>query len=736
MPPSVVHLVVTDNFAGVERYVATTARELAERGSDVVVVGANARQMQAMLGAGVRWLPGSTMGEALRSLARIGRRDICHAHMTLAEATAIVGRPFHRAPIVSTRHFAAPRGSMGVSRLLRPLISAGVTREIATSEFTARSIERAPDAVLRSGVPAASELWRADNRTVLVLQRLEPEKDPRTVLEAWRLARLWEEGWRLRIVGSGSLRAGLERQVSELGLPAVSFAGWVPDVRAELAGAGMMLAPAPAEALGLSVLEAMAAGVPVVAAAGGGHLETVGRVHEARIFPPADAHAAAEAMHSLLPDAERERLSRAGRVTVESEFSVAVHVDRLLEEYAAALGPRQRRAFPATALAELVVCSLEPWDEVWRRNQFFVHNLLERNPDLRVLFVEPPADPAFDLARRRRPRPPRLRLVGYGGRLHVLRPLKPMPRALGKGADAALRGQVQLAARLLGFTQPTLWINDVTYAPMIDSMNWPSVYDVTDDWLAAPFAPRELDRLERLERLALASADIVTVCSQALAASRGSARRVTLIPNAVDAEHFRRPRPRPRDLPAGRSAVYVGTLHESRLDVELVLELARSLPSLALALVGPNSLADHTRRRLATEPNIHVLGARAYEDVPAYLQHADVIVVPHVVNEFTQSLDPIKAYECLAIATPTVATPVAGFEQLRGQLTVAPADIFVHAVEQALAGRGARPSGTPPSWRERTLEFERALLQAATGDPYLNAARSLGVAEAAAATRP
>ena len=722
MAPSVVHLVVTDNFAGVERYVATTARELAARGSDVVVVGASGEHMRIAVGDGVRWLPGSTMGEALRSLARIGTREICHVHMTIAETTALVGRPLHRAPIVSTRHFAAPRGSMPFSRLVRPLIAASLAREIAASEFTAESIERRPDAVLHSGVPVAPEVWRPENRTVLVLQRLEPEKDPGTALEAWRLARLWEEGWRLRIVGGGSLRHALERRVSDEGLPAVSFTGWLPDVREELAAAGMMLAPAPAEALGLSVLEAMMAGVPVVAAASGGHLETAVRVQDSYSFPPGNAHAAAEALQSLVLDTERERISRAGRRLVESNFSVAAHVDRLLDEYAAARGPRRRRASaPPDTLAELVVCSLEPWDEVWRRNQFFVHGLLERNAALRVLFVEPPADPAFDLARRRTPRPPRLRVIGYDGRLHALRPLKPMPRALGEGADAALRGQVRLAARLLRLTRPTLWINDVTYAPLIESTDWPSVYDVTDDWLAAPFPRRELDRLERLERLALMSAGEVTVCSRMLAESRGATRRVTLIPNAVDADHFRRPRPRPNDLPTGRSAVYVGTLHESRFDVELVLELARSLPSLGLVFVGPDSLSDDTRRRLATEPNIKLLGARPYEDVPAYLQHADVIVVPHLVNEFTRSLDPIKAYECLAVATPTVATPVAGFEQLRGHVTVAPAETFVHAVETTLAGRSAEPSVAPPSWHERIVEFERALVEASVGDPYATA---------------
>ena len=53
---------------------------------------------------------------------------------------------------------------------------------------------------------------------------------------------------------------------------------------------------------------------------------------------------------------------------------------------------------------DLVVASLEAWDGVWRRNQHLVSRLLRDDPELRVLFVEPPADPIHDARRRSRPR--------------------------------------------------------------------------------------------------------------------------------------------------------------------------------------------------------------------------------------------------------------------------------------------------------------------------------------------
>ena len=366
-------------------------------------------------------------------------------------------------------------------------------------------------------------------------------------------------------------------------------------------------------------------------------------------------------------------------------------------------------------LRELVVCSLEPWDDVWRRNQFFVDALRKRNPLLRILFVEPPADVLFDLSCRRAPTPPRLRKMSRDGRLVVFRPLKPLPRKVGRLSDDLLLRQVRLAARLMGFRQPILWINDVTYAPLIAQAGWPSLYDVTDDWLLAPASPRERERLRHLDALALVGADEVVVCSPALATSRGANRQVTLVPNGVDAEHFRRPRPRPADLPAAPTAVYLGTLHDARIDVELVVELANAMPRLSLVFVGPMSLDAGSHALLDALPNVSLLGPRPYRDAPAYLQHADVVIVPHRVSAFSDTLDPIKAYECLAIDRPTVATPVAGFREHDGALSIASRDGFTARVETVLRQpRSALRREKPVGWGERAAAFETALGRAAT----------------------
>jgi glycosyltransferase involved in cell wall biosynthesis len=342
--PSVVHVITTGNFAGAERYVCDAAGETAARGWDVTVVGGDAERVPATLGRRVRWLPGATPVESLRSLARLGRQDVCHAHMTIAEAVVVAARPVHRAPIVSTRHFAAPRGSSRAGRLLARWISARLARQIAVSDFVASHIERPPDAVIKNGVPSSPCLWRDSSRVVLVLQRLEAEKDTLTALGAWRASRLAEEGWSMRVVGEGSERANLEAWTESERVSGVAFTGWISDVADELAGAGVLLAPAPAEPFGLGVLEAMAAGVPAVACAAGGHLETVGLLQDPPLFPPGDADAAAAALRSLLPVEARVAASNAGRRLVSERFTLARHVDCLLTQYEAALRSASGRA--------------------------------------------------------------------------------------------------------------------------------------------------------------------------------------------------------------------------------------------------------------------------------------------------------------------------------------------------------------------------------------------------------
>jgi len=367
-----------------------------------------------------------------------------------------------------------------------------------------------------------------------------------------------------------------------------------------------------------------------------------------------------------------------------------------------------------------VVClSLEPWDEVWRRNQHMATEMLRLRQSLRLLFVGNPVDITWSLRTGHLPELGPLRAVGDSGRLWTMTPHKWLPRSVWPRGDGSLFRQVVRASRRLGFDHPVLWINDSTYAPLVARTGWPSVYDVTDDWLLAHGAPRELERQRRNDARLLVDASEVVVCSPALAQTRGRDRVAHLIPNGVDLEALRAGTGRPDDLPTGRIVLYQGSLSAGRLDIELCLTLARALAGRAtLVFVGPSSLPGDIDQALVDAGAV-LLGRRPYTAMPAYLQHADVQVVPHQATPFIESLDPLKAREFLAVGRPAVATPVAGFRDLDPPIAVADRHSFVDAV-LAVLDRPPMPPGPgpvtrePETWAVQAAKF-LAVVDAATG---------------------
>jgi glycosyltransferase involved in cell wall biosynthesis len=181
-------------------------------------------------------------------------------------------------------------------------------------------------------VPRDESSYDVDARTVVIVQRLETEKDTRTALLAWQASGLAAAGWALVVLGDGSERESLETLAS--GDASVRFVGHVPDVSSYLRSAGMLLATAPGEPFGLAVVEAMAAGVPVVASRSGGHLETAGAVPGAAMFGVGDVDEAARCLADLASDpVRRKELSDAGREVQRREFSLDRQVGELEEIY-------------------------------------------------------------------------------------------------------------------------------------------------------------------------------------------------------------------------------------------------------------------------------------------------------------------------------------------------------------------------------------------------------------------
>jgi glycosyltransferase involved in cell wall biosynthesis len=213
-----------------------------------------------------------------------------------------------------------------------------------------------------------------------------------------------------------------------------------------------------------------------------------------------------------------------------------------------------------------------------------------------------------------------------------------------------------------------------------------SVYRMCDDTAAFPDTPRSFPEIERE---VLQRADLVLATARTLEerARAQGARRVLYLPNACEPERFSGgSRPDPLLEALGRPlAIYAGAI-EHWFDRELLADTARRLPGWRFALVGPERGAPGP---LAGVRNIHRLGPRPYDDLPACFAAADAGIVPFRLTPMTHAIHPIKVYEYLAAGLPVVATPMRETAALRAPIALASdAAGFAAALETARAAAG------------------------------------------------
>ena len=186
-----------------------------------------------------------------------------------------------------------------------------------------------------------------------------------------------------------------------------------------------------------------------------------------------------------------------------------------------------------------------------------------------------------------------------------------------------------------------------------------TVYDCMDELSQFKFAPPELISRER--RL-LYNCDVVFAGGRKMAENKTRFNANTHFYGCgVDVNHFGKARvaatPIPDDI-AGLSGPilgYFGVVDE-RLDYELIAQLADARPDWNVVMVGPT--AKVSPEDLPQRDNLHWLGGRPYEQLPAYTRAFDVCLMPFALNEATEYINPTKALEYMATATPIVSTAV------------------------------------------------------------------------------
>ena len=274
---------------------------------------------------------------------------------------------------------------------------------------------------------------------------------------------------------------------------------------------------------------------------------------------------------------------------------------------------------------------------------------------------------------------------------------------------AVVGHQVRRAAKQRGLEAPVLWTSLPSALPLVGTLGERAVvYYCGDDFGA--LAGVDHEPVLQMEHELVERADLIVAASEALAA-RFPANRTLLLPHGADIEMFQDPAPRPFDLPAcGKIAGFYGSISDW-IDVDLLATVAGQLADWTFVMIG-DVRTDVTK--LLGLPNVRLLGPRAHADLPAYVQHWTVSLLPFRDCPQIHACNPLKLREYMAAGTPVVSTPFPALAPFRDLVHVgASPESFATAIGGAAQDwrrnlqRKAIVAGD--SWEARAATLDDAL---------------------------
>ncbi len=286
-----------------------------------------------------------------------------------------------------------------------------------------------------------------------------------------------------------------------------------------------------------------------------------------------------------------------------------------------------------------------------------------------------------------------------------------------------LAWSLRRACRKLGFQKPITWSFVPSSADVAGSLGERLVvYHCVDEY--AQFTGTNKTAILDMERRLMERADLVVVSSSRLYETKRRYNRNTfLVTHGVDVAHFRNAcleaTAPPEDCAELRRPVigFFGLIADW-VDLEIIRYLAASRPEWALLLIGEVQADISALREL---PNVHILGRRPYQSLPAYCKAFDIAILPFVVNELTLAANPLKLREYLAAGLPVVATPLPEVRKLEGLLrTARTGEDFIHEIE-ALLKEGKRGPDLavsrrmePESWDQKVEKLSEIVAELQT----------------------
>lgn len=287
-----------------------------------------------------------------------------------------------------------------------------------------------------------------------------------------------------------------------------------------------------------------------------------------------------------------------------------------------------------------------------------------------------------------------------------------------------LRATITWHLARLKMRAPLIW----TYNPIIADLcasipNSGIVYHCVDDLGAAPRINNSVisageKRLGTLAKVCFATSPLLRDRMANLFP------RVVYEPNVCDQAFFATARTMPQppfeltNIPRPR-VLFVGALSEYKVDYHLLETLAQRHPQLHWVLIGPVGEGQPDSCNPPNMPNIHVLGPRAYGQLPYFMAHCDAAVLPVPRNAYTDAMFPMKFFEYLAAGLPVVGSRLPAlkdFEHL--YFSSVSADEFQANLTRVLAGERRDANAIDCACRYHSWEARFARMEAVLDDTF------------------
>ena len=269
--------------------------------------------------------------------------------------------------------------------------------------------------------------------------------------------------------------------------------------------------------------------------------------------------------------------------------------------------------------------------------------------------------------------------------------------------------QLRPALANLNIKRPILWTSLPSAAWAIGALGERAVvYYCGDDFGALPGVDH--DSVVAMEHDLVARADLVIAASEMLAA-RFPPERTLTVAHGVDLDRFAVPTPAAQDLPTGRPIVgYYGSLADW-VDVDLIARAAHDMPDWWFVLIGP---IQTNVEALRERENVRLLGPRPHDQLPSYVQHWTVALIPFRDTPQIRASNPLKLREYLASGTPIAATPFPALGPFLNLVAVgADREHFSETIRTAAADAARAPARraavADQTWRARAKVVAEAL---------------------------